>query len=278
MWSEGFLGRISPLIGYWSFTLFYLMAELFGNVAVGILFWQFANQVIPTSKAKRLYPIYGLWSNLGLIAAGLLGKYAGVKDPEAGASAVGAVVDHDFTSTIQFLCGFVTLAGLTIIASYYWINRNCLDGTANASSGGTKKKKPKLSIGESLKFLMQSKYLGYITILVLAYGITINLVEVSWKDSVKAYFGSNKSDYNSFMSNLYIYTGVSTMVLIIFSALKLYEFCRSWKPDILHVHFRSTSIYARFIEIALSIPFISTLHLSAIPRNGIFKFGTYWGP
>lgn len=59
--------------------------------------------------------------------------------------------------------------------------------------------------------------------------------------------------------------------------IKLYEFCRSWKPDILHVHFRSTSIYARFIEIALSIPFISTLHLSAIPRNGIFKFGTYWG-
>ena len=25
MWSEGFLGRISPLIGYWSFTLFYLI-------------------------------------------------------------------------------------------------------------------------------------------------------------------------------------------------------------------------------------------------------------
>ncbi|MBM3631894.1 MAG: NTP/NDP exchange transporter [Alphaproteobacteria bacterium] len=217
MWSEGFLGRISPLIGYWSFTLFYLMAELFGNVAVGILFWQFANQVIPTEKAKRLYPIYGLWSNLGLISAGLLGKFAGVKDPEAGASAAGAVTDASFVTTIQFLCGFVTAAGLIIIASYYWINRRCLDGTANASSGGSKKKKPKLSIGESLKFLMQSKYLGYITILVLAYGITMNLVEVSWKDSVKAHFGSNKFDYNSFMSNLYIYTGVSTMVLIIFS-------------------------------------------------------------
>jgi AAA family ATP:ADP antiporter len=64
---------------------------------------------------------------------------------------------------------------------------------------------------------MQSKYLGYITLMVLAYGITINLVEVSWKDSVKLYFSGDKASYNSFMSNLYIYTGISTMVLIVFS-------------------------------------------------------------
>jgi len=216
-WSAGFFGRISPLIGYWSFTLFYVMAELFGNVAVGVLFWQFANQVIPTNKAKRLYPIYGLWSNLGLIAAGSLGKYAGVKDGEEVKTAVSAMAETSFTGTIQFLCGFVTLAGIIILSSYYWINRNCLDGTANASSAGEKKKKTKMSIGESLKFLMQSKYLGYITILVLAYGITINLVEVSWKDSVKIYFSGDKGAYNSFMSNLYIYTGISTMILIIFS-------------------------------------------------------------
>lgn len=217
LWSEGFFGTMSPLVGYWSFTLFYVMAELFGNVGVGILFWQFANQVIPTTKAKRLYPIYGLWSNLGLIAAGLLGKYAGVEDGEGASKAASAVVESDFTGTIQLLCGCVTLAGIIIFASYYWINRHCLDGTANASVGKKKEKKPKMSIGESLKFLMQSKYLGYITILVLAYGVTINLVEVSWKDSVKVYYGGDKNLYNSFMSNLYIYTGISTMVLIVFS-------------------------------------------------------------
>jgi AAA family ATP:ADP antiporter len=29
-----------PAIGYWLFSLFYLMAELWGNVAVALLFWQ----------------------------------------------------------------------------------------------------------------------------------------------------------------------------------------------------------------------------------------------
>jgi AAA family ATP:ADP antiporter len=193
------------------------MAELFGNVTVGLLFWQFANQVVPTDKAKRLYPIYGLWSNLGLIAAGLLGKWAGMSEGAESSAAIATVAERDFTSTIQLLCGFVTAAGIIILWSYYWINRHCLDGTSNASVSGGKKKKPKMPIGESLRFLMQSKYLGYITLMVLAYGITINLVEVSWKDSVKLYFSGDKASYNSFMSNLYIYTGISTMVLIVFS-------------------------------------------------------------
>jgi len=219
-WQSGFFSRIFgawsplPLFGYWSFSLFYVMAELFGNVGVGILFWQFANQVIPTDKAKRLYPIYGLWSNLGLIAAGLLGKWA--TKLTSASQIILPNGEKDFSSTLQLFCGFVTAAGLITLYAYYWINRQCLDGTENAS-GKKKDKKPKMSMGESLKFLMHSRYLGYITILVLAYGITINLVENSWKASVSDYFSGDKSGYNEFMSNLYIYTGISTMILIVCS-------------------------------------------------------------
>lgn len=45
----------------------------------------------------------------------------------------------------------------------------------------------------------------------------------------------------------------------------------------LHVHSRSASIYARFIELNLKIPFVSTLHLSIIENGGVFKFANYWG-
>lgn len=214
LWSQT-MGGFGPLFGYWSFSLFYAMAELFGNVGVGVLFWQFANHIIPTDKAKRLYPVYGLWSNLGLIAAGLLTKSAGVEEGEQAKKAVAVLGQDAFTHTVQKLCGWVTVAGVVALISYYVINRS-LDRSQPASSK-EKKKKPKLSIKESLAFLAQSRYLGYITMLVLAYGITINLVEVSWKDSVKEYYGANKSAYNSFMGNLYIYTGLSTMVLIVFS-------------------------------------------------------------
>jgi len=213
-WSAGFCSSMSPLIGYWSFSVFYIMAELFGNVAVGILFWQFANQVIPTDKAKRLYPIYGLWSNIGLIAAGFLGTWA--ENATAATQIILPNGEKDFSSTVQLLCGFVTFAGVVVLYTYYWINRHCLDGTANAS-GNKKEKKPKLSMGESLKLLMHSRYLGYITILVLAYGITINLVENSWKASISDHFTGNKAGYNAFVSQTYVYTGIATMLLIIFS-------------------------------------------------------------
>lgn len=66
--------------------------------------------------------------------------------------------------------------------------------------------KPKLSMGESLKVLVSSRYVRDLATLVVAYGISINLVEVTWKSKLKAQvssstlpdvqlFGDNMSGY-----------------------------------------------------------------------------------
>lgn len=46
--------------------------------------------------------------------------------------------------------------------------------------------KPKLGMGESLKVLISSRYVRDLATLVVAYGISINLVEVTWKSKLKA--------------------------------------------------------------------------------------------
>lgn len=46
--------------------------------------------------------------------------------------------------------------------------------------------KPKMGTMESLKFLMSSRYIRDLATLVVAYGISINLVEVTWKSKLKA--------------------------------------------------------------------------------------------
>lgn len=46
--------------------------------------------------------------------------------------------------------------------------------------------KPKLSLGESMKVLLSSRYVRDLATLVVAYGISINLVEVTWKSKLKA--------------------------------------------------------------------------------------------
>lgn len=49
----------------------------------------------------------------------------------------------------------------------------------------TKKKKANMSVGESFVFLAKSTYIRSMATLVVAYGISINLVEVTWKSKLK---------------------------------------------------------------------------------------------
>ena len=46
--------------------------------------------------------------------------------------------------------------------------------------------KPKMGTMESLKFLVSKRYIRDLATLVVAYGISINLVEVTWKSKLKA--------------------------------------------------------------------------------------------
>jgi AAA family ATP:ADP antiporter len=76
---------------------------------------------------------------------------------------------------------------------------------------------------ESFLYLVQSRYLMYIAVLMFAYGVTINIVEVVWKDSVGEYFKNpvtglrDPQAYNAFMGQLFVWTGVTTMAFIMFS-------------------------------------------------------------
>ncbi|HHV61374.1 MAG TPA: glycosyltransferase family 4 protein [Firmicutes bacterium] len=50
-----------------------------------------------------------------------------------------------------------------------------------------------------------------------------------------------------------------------------------FRPDIVHVHFRSTSPYAQYIHYSYGIPFVSTLHLEGIPSGPLYRLGSFWG-
>lgn len=55
------------------------------------------------------------------------------------------------------------------------------------------KHKPKMGMGESFKFLLDSKYVRDLATLVVAYGVSINLVEVTWKSKIKAQVSRGRS-------------------------------------------------------------------------------------
>lgn len=61
------------------------------------------------------------------------------------------------------------------------------------------------------------------------------------------------------------------------TALTLHRVVRAFRPDIIHVHWRSTSPYAALIRTLMGVPFVSTLHAEAIPAGRLMRSLSFWG-
>ncbi|MBX3486888.1 MAG: NTP/NDP exchange transporter [Candidatus Paracaedibacteraceae bacterium] len=203
-----------PVIGNWSYSLFYILSELWGSAVISLLFWQFANEITRVTEAKRFYGMFGLIGNFGLILSGYtVYFFSQNRDnlPE-GVDAWGW--------TLNYLMAFVVIAGLIVVAIYSWMNKSVLtdpryyDGS-DVAKGSKKKDKPKLSLGESFMYLVKSPYLGMIAMIVLAYGVSINIVEGVWKGQIKIAFHGDNNAYNAFMGQFSATTGAITVVLMV---------------------------------------------------------------
>ncbi|WP_068467402.1 NTP/NDP exchange transporter [Candidatus Protochlamydia phocaeensis] len=197
----------------WMYSIFYILAELWGSVVLSLLFWGFANQITRVTEAKRFYSLFGLGANLALLVSGPAIVY--VSDIR---KKLPADVDA-WQISLNYLMGMVVIAGIAILAIYWWINRNILTDPRfydpNQERAPGKKKKAKMSLGESFKFLFTSKYILCLAILVIAYGISINLVEITWKSQVKLQY-PNPNDYSTFMGWFSTMTGAVTILMMLF--------------------------------------------------------------
>jgi ATP:ADP antiporter, AAA family len=78
----------------------------------------------------------------------------------------------------------------------------------------TKKSKTKMSLKESFKFLSSSTYIRDLATLVIAYGMSINIVEVAWKSKLKMAF-PDPNAYSAFMGNFSTATGIVTLIMMV---------------------------------------------------------------
>lgn len=214
------LQGLAAIYRYWTYSMFYTMAELWGSAVLSLLFWQFANDVTKVSEAKRFYAHFYLLGNVANIGAGYLTMYFSNLGKDAAPG-----VDP-WQMSLNYLMTTVVAAGCIVLLTYAYLNRFVLVEPIAAADAPKKKSKPKMSMGESFKFLLHSKYLGLIAILVIAYGVSINLVEVAWKNQLKLQFPI-KNDYNSFMGSMTMMTGLVTVLAILFGNSIVRKF--GWK-------------------------------------------------
>ncbi|KAL1218438.1 ADP,ATP carrier protein 2 [Cardamine amara subsp. amara] len=200
-----FMGPLA-ILRIWSFCLFYVMAELWGSVVVSVLFWGFANQITTVDEAKKFYPLFGLGANVALIFSGRTVKYFSNMRKNLGPGVDGWAV------SLKAMMSIVVGMGLAICFLYWWVNRYVPLPTRSKK----KKAKPQMGTMESLKFLVSSPYIRDLATLVVAYGISINLVEVTWKSKLKAQFPS-PNEYSAFMGDFSTCTGIATFTMMLLS-------------------------------------------------------------
>jgi AAA family ATP:ADP antiporter len=213
---SGFRGFIA-IVRNWTFTLFYVMSELWSTHIVTVLFWGFANEIMSVGRAKRFYTLLMIGGNLsGALAGQLVATFSSMGMIWGGISG-----RDSWGCSLTITCSFVIIAGLLTIAIFRWMQKNCLDNAASMEGGFLRDKGPstiKMGIRKNFKYLMKSKYLLCIAVIVLTYNVCINLTEVVWKDQLRNLY-SNPNEFNAYMGKVLIGIGVMATLLGIASTI-----------------------------------------------------------
>ena len=218
----GFKGLIA-MVRYWPFSLFYVMSELWGSVVLTVLFWGFANQVTRLGEAKRFYGLFGIGANFSGIFAGQASIYCLKHTFDPSLPFGDTAWDQSLIMILLIILAAGTIAGFL----FRWLNKSILTDPRFYDSSMSHKEshiKGKISLRENFRYLLRTPYLLYIAIIVVAYNIVINLVEVLWKHEVRLLM-PNPSDYSLYMNEVSIVIGFIATLSALFvsgNAIRLF--------------------------------------------------------
>lgn len=205
------------LLRNWTFTLCYVMSDLWSSVILSVLFWGFANEVTKVEEAKRFYGVLMIGSNFSGVLSGqtsvLFSKIPFIPGLSYG--------KNSWDQSVFFMSTLVIIVGLISIFLFRRLNRRVI----RQEIPFTLEKKPKMNFKEQLSYLLKSKYLLSIALIVLSYNLVMNLVEVVWKNQMKQLY-PDPSAYNTYMGEVLTITSVIatlTALLVTTNILRRYS-------------------------------------------------------
>ena len=154
---EGCKGFVC-MIRYWSFTIFYAMAELWSNIVLSMLCWGFANQITRLDEAKRFYGLFGVGINISGIAAGQLSIFATQLSQNAASP---GMAGDSWGPTMNYLISMVIGAGALALLGFAYLNRVMRKDASllptSDSVSANKAKKPRFSMRANIRYLFSSR-------------------------------------------------------------------------------------------------------------------------
>lgn len=201
--------------GKWSYAIFYIASELWSVVVINLMFWQFANNIFDTESAKRFYPILGVIGNLGLVVAGnMLVHFASIDYLDILNLNLGEI-DRYKSNVVEMLQPIVTAviaSGISAMFLFKFINSFILKDVI-VSNNNSHNLRTKLPIKDSIKLISKSRYLWHILLLILCYGLLINLLEGPWKSKLNLLY-PDPVKYINFMGQFNIWMGITSVTFM----------------------------------------------------------------
>lgn len=199
------------LLSKWSFSLFYIIAELWPNAIFALLFWQFVNKITTVDESKRFYPLFGLLGQTGLYLSGMF--LINLPAMNAYFSQVFNLSATRSVVSIQIVVIVVSVLGCIALAAFWILNNKILD-IATTENLQFRVKKNQMGLKESLQMIIHSRYIRLITILLFTYGVAINLVEGPWKAEAAQIY-KTPTEFAAFVGNYLSYTGILTIIFVL---------------------------------------------------------------
>lgn len=217
---QGLRGFI-VMIRYWSYSLYYVMSELWSSVVLSILFWSLANEVTTVREAGRFYALINTGLNLSSIFAGEISYYMGEK-----ALIMLPFAKDRWHNVMMNLTALIVLAGLSMLWLYRRVHLLTKDeyhfvplSVESKVAAETKETNSTIKTRAKAKSLflclMRSRYLLGLAIVVLSYNLVIHLFEVVWKDQASQIYSSHVA-FNSYMSRTTTLIGLVSVFAAIF--------------------------------------------------------------
>ena len=201
---QGLKGLIS-IFRNWTFTLYYVMSEMWSTTIMSVLFWGFANQITSVKDAKRFYGLLGVGANIATMASGQITIFCA--KPYLISWFPGTDVWGQSLTLITLL---VVAVAFVTLAIFRWYHKHVISIERNLKP--LKEEKVKMGLKKNFEYLAKSKYLICIAVIVIAYNLAINMMEIVWKDQVNLLF-PQPTDYLAYMGKVTMFMGaLSTLV------------------------------------------------------------------
>jgi AAA family ATP:ADP antiporter len=217
---EGLQG-LGQMIYQWSYTLFYVMSELWGDVILSLNFWVLANETTESKDAIILYPLFGLGANVAQFVSGQI-----LTNVEAFCGQL------TYDNQLKFLVNLTIGVAACIYGLNHWLDVKFVQPKRTAMEKARREreeeeaknnnnlqlteKKKKVSFWENAKTLGSSPALQCLAAIALAQGITTNLIEVAWKAGLREKF-SDPRTYSAFMGSVSSALGLCTGAAMLIS-------------------------------------------------------------